>query len=433
MDAFWPTFKKRVQMPPCQREATAGKPSTRMPDPEGVVLPLQDVLQDEFEVSVDNGQTVRQGQKIGSIGKPPEHVAVHAPIAGEVAAVMLMPHPLVQQVTAIRIASNGSGARQDASPFSESGSSDRLEFFRDMGIPLDYKVIKDLATLLINVTEFEPSVSSKETLVIEEQEKFISGIKLLLEVSRAEKAVIVCESGNARLSAVLDEVCRAVAGASVQQVSRPYPDTVHELLRQRRLGGGASGPDLYGVAVVEPGIVVAVHDAYYCGQPFIEQLVTVVGSAVRTPQNMWVKTGTMIKDIIQQAGGNTENPRRVTLGGPLMGRPQYSLDAPLIKKARAVFVAAAIAFDEERKSRFYKRCPCVRCGKCVDVCPSGIMPNILADLVEHRRFDEAERLGLFSCLECGLCYYVCPSMIPLVELLKLGKLNSKGRDSLLIF
>ena len=116
-----------------------------------------------------------------------------------------------------------------------------------------------------------------------------------------------------------------------------------------------------------------------------------------------------------------------------MGRPQPSLDAPLIKKSRGIFAAVALVFDEERRSRFYKRSPCVRCGKCVDVCPAGITPNIIADLVEHKRMDEAAEFGLFSCLECGLCYYVCPSMIPLVELLKLGKLNSKGRESLLIF
>ncbi len=143
--------------------------------------------------------------------------------------------------------------------------------------------------------------------------------------------------------------------------------------------------------------------------------------------------GTLLVDVIEFAGGNIENTRRVTIGGALMGRPQFSLEVPVIRKTRGIYAAIALTFQEERKSKFYRRGPCIRCGKCIDVCPASLVPNHLAELIEHRHFEEAEEQGLFSCLECGLCYYVCPSIIPLVELVKLGKLKLKGRDSLLIF
>jgi electron transport complex protein RnfC len=115
-----------------------------------------------------------------------------------------------------------------------------------------------------------------------------------------------------------------------------------------------------------------------------------------------------------------------------MGAPQHSLDTPLVKKAKGIFAAVAFLFDEHRESRFYRRVSCVKCAKCVDVCPVSLVPSMLGTLVEHARLDDAAQWGVFRCVECGLCEYVCPSRIPLLELMRLGKYRIKGDAALLV-
>jgi electron transport complex protein RnfC len=434
LDAFWLTFQRRKTEPPDFAEDAARKKSVRMKIPETVVLPLQDAPDDPFEVFVNAGDRVKSGQRIGIMGKAPEHIAVHASISGEVTEVKPMLHPLGHHASSVVISSDGEEEKADMKPFSEAGLSDVFEFFREMGIPLDYSSINSVSTLLINVTEFDPYISSKERIILEEGEKFTEGLKVFLKASGAKKAVIVIEKKQTSLNSALKDTCRKIPEAEIHEADRPYPDTIQELIRQKVLFENKdvkkdSGADT--TMVMEPGIAVAVYNAYFLGIPFTQQLVTVAGSGIQTQQTMWVKCGTPLLQIILQSGGNVSSLGRVTLGGTLIGIPQHSLEVPLIKKARGLFVAVALVFDEHRRSRFYQRSPCVRCGKCVDVCPACIIPNMVADFIENRRFDETEELGIFSCLECGLCYYVCPSQIPLVELIKLGKVKLKGSASLL--
>jgi len=175
----------------------------------------------------------------------------------------------------------------------------------------------------------------------------------------------------------------------------------------------------------------AIYRAWSSGDPFIERLITVAGSGIKNSQNTWVKIGTPLAHIIQCSGGSPSRLGRVAVGGPLMGIPQHSLGVPLVKKARGVFAAVAFLFDEHRKSRFYKRIPCIKCAKCVDVCPASIIPCVIAGLVDNKLFNDAEQWGVFNCIECGLCEYVCPSRIPLLELIKLGKVSLRGAGCLL--
>ncbi|MCP4716269.1 MAG: 4Fe-4S dicluster domain-containing protein, partial [Deltaproteobacteria bacterium] len=215
-----------------------------------------------------------------------------------------------------------------------------------------------------------------------------------------------------------------VPQATLQTVPRAYPDTVRVLLglphdpNHNDFSAGAAAQD---ACMVEPFVLAALHSAHSDGIPFIRQLITVTGSAVHTPQNMWVPCGSPLDYLIAQAGGNPGMHGRVSAGGPLMGLPQHRLDTPLLKTIHGLYCAAGLSFDEERKSRFYQRCACVRCAKCFDVCPAGVHPISITELIEHQRQDEAAVMGLNSCLECGLCAYVCPSQIPLTDLIITGK------------
>lgn len=435
MDGLIPTFQRRDHIPPIENEQMLNSHSTVMPVPERVIIPLQDTPEDAYQIFVNVGDQVKTGQEIGTIGKTSGALSVHATVSGEVVAVGEMFHPLVQHVASVEIKSDGLDTCEVHQCFKDSKITDPFHFLRKMGVPLGYRRIRDITTFIINFTEFEFCFNSRERIVIEHPEKVVEGVRLLTSATGA-KAVFVVQKHQKDVLSVLKNLCVVTPKTEIKLVPEPYPDTLRELVYQKSVidekGGGAKKP-IHKIMFVNPDIMVAIHDAFYLGLPFINEFLSIVGSAVRTPQNAWVRMGTLLSDVIKYAGGNTENTRRVTIGGALMGRPQFSLEVPVIRKTRGIYAAIALTFQEERKSRFYRRGPCVRCGKCVDVCPASIVPNDIAERIEHRRFEEAAELGLFSCLECGLCYYVCPSIIPLVELIKLGKLKLKGRDSLLIF
>jgi electron transport complex protein RnfC len=406
-----------------------------MPVPDRVIIPLQDTPEDPYKVFVRVGDKVKTGQEIGTIGKGIGSLSVHATVSGEVITVGEMFHPLVQHVASVEIKSDGLDKSEVHQCFKGSRIIDFFDFLRKMGVPLGYRNIRGISTFIINTTEFEFCFNSRERIILEQDKKIAEGVRLLISAAGG-KAVFLVEKRQKNIHKVLKNICAVITNTEIKLVSKPYPDTIHELLRQKTLIDEKTGKDKKSynkTMFILPDVLVAIHDACYLGLPFINEFLSIVGSAVRTPQNVWVRMGTLLADVIKYAGGNIENTRRVTIGGALMGRPQFSLEVPVIRKTRGIYAAIALTFQEERKSRFYRRGPCVRCGKCVDVCPSSLVPNDIAVRVEHRRFEEAAELGLFSCLECGLCYYVCPSIIPLVELIKLGKLELKGRNSLLIF
>jgi electron transport complex protein RnfC len=434
MDGFLPTFTRRACAPPDCREQTLGRQSTALPSPEQVLLPLQDTPEQPCAAFVRAGDRVRAGQPVGRIGTETDGIQVHASVAGAVAAVGPALHPLGDQVETVTVVADGSCAAVPPLPWSTAGSSTFEGFLRAMGISLDYRLLHEPAALFVNATEFEPYAASGARLLLEQPDTFLRGVSLLLQGTGCPQAMVAVEKKMLRQAPALRKLRRAEAGIRLVELDCPCPETVREVLgQQARASAAGSGTISPGrrILMLDPACVLAVQQACDRGMPFIDQLVTVAGSGIPEPGNVWVKTGTPLRSLLARAGADVHSLGRVSLGGPLMGLPQHSLDVPVLRRTRSVFAAVALLFDEDRKSRFYKRNTCVRCAKCVDVCPAGIPPGLIVELVENRRLAAAERLGLFSCLECGLCCYVCPSIIPLVDFIKLGKLRLAGPDGLL--
>jgi electron transport complex protein RnfC len=442
VDGFLPTFIRRKFSPPVLGQLPRDKPSSIMEIPERVVVPLQDKPDTPYEAKIKLGEPVRSGQMIGWMGKPPLHLGIHASISGRVDQTGLMPHPLGLPVHSISIVSDGEGEQCDFTPLDsrglESSGQKVFEGLQEMGIPLNYRLIHargfKVSNLLINATEFEPYIVSKHQMLRENVQGIIKGLRVLIKSFSARRAVILLEKNNAPLVKLLKEGAREVPEINIRVVGRTYPETAGEFLLKKVFSRGLSvsnDSSSMDAMLVDLPSLLAIYNAWFSGMPFIEQLITVAGSGIRDPQNIWVKIGTLLMHVIQHTGGFLPRLGRVTVGGPLMGIPQHSLEVPLIKRARGVFAAVAFLFDEHRRSRFYKRVPCIKCAKCVDVCPVFIIPNIIVDLIDNKFFNEVEQRGVFLCLECGLCEYVCPSRIPLLELIKLGKVSLKGEGSLL--
>jgi len=442
VDGFLPTFTRRKLLPPTCRDATWNKPLSRAEEPERVIIPLQDAPGTPCQATVKEGEAVREGQKIGVMGEAPACLSVHASIGGSVEQIAPLPHPLGFQSVSLVIASNGKHETCEPSPLASGnhGGQGRkvLEGLQEMGIPLNYRHLlggeAPGACFMINATEFEPYLTSRHQLLKEHGNEVAAGLQVLMNASSVRQAVIVVEKAHAALAEPFKRLGQGTAKITVKGVAHPYPDTAGWLLGEKFFplaGNNKEGSPQEKAVSVDLSSLFAINTAWVSGRPFTEQLITIAGSAVRDPHNAWVRTGTPLSHILIHAGGALSRVGRVAIGGPLMGIPQHTLEVPLIKKAKGLFAVVAFLLDEHRESRFYKQAPCVKCAKCVDVCPASLVPATIADFVNNKLLDDAQEWGVFHCLECSLCEYACPSRIPLLELMRLGKVLLKGEGCLM--
>lgn len=172
-----------------------------------------------------------------------------------------------------------------------------------------------------------------------------------------------------------------------------------------------------GVVVHNINTAVAIAEAIKLGKPLIERVVTVTGSGVRDPQNLLVRIGTTFKEVIDQCGGLTDDAVRVVMGGPMTGLAVSSLDLPVVKATNCILAL------NRREAKVFEEKDCIRCGRCIQSCPIGLMPNYLADAAKLKDWDRTEEYNVADCIECGNCAYVCPSRIYLVQYIKVAKQN----------
>jgi electron transport complex protein RnfC len=401
-----------------------------MPVPEKVELPLQDLPGDSYEVLVSVGDYVRAGQQIGTMGISSQFLAVHTPCAGRVSAIeqRVRESGGERSVLAVEVTATTDQEFEPEKPFSQS-QGDWLMFLREKGVPLDYEALAAAQALIVNCTDFEPTISTRTEIIQSHGDAFEGGLQRLMEETGLGEITLLANRAEPGLRKSLSLIAQRVSGVRIKIVRRPYPDTLQPLMRFRERLNGISAP----AVILGPASVIAIYNALERGQPFIRQLVSVAGSAVPTPHNIWVYVGTSLADILRYAGVAFPFAGRVALGGPMMGGPRYSLVTGIGRRVRGLYAAAGLFLPDERKSRFYQSCACVRCGKCAEVCPAALTPISIVERIKFFEPDRALDLGLLSCLECGLCVYVCPSQLPLVEIIKLGKLQTKGRESLLIY
>jgi electron transport complex protein RnfC len=193
-----------------------------------------------------------------------------------------------------------------------------------------------------------------------------------------------------------------------------------KVLLNREIPEGKRHSDI-GVVGLNVGSVVAIANAVINGIPLIERVITVTGDAIAQPKNLRVRIGTSFKDAIDYCGGYSKTPEKIINGGPMMGYALANLDIPIIKGVAGILVLSkdAVSHDEEA--------PCIRCGKCVEVCPIGLIPSMLSILSERGRHEEAYKdYGLLNCIECGSCAYVCPSKRRIVQYIRYSKTQNAG-------
>ncbi|MEW6040364.1 MAG: RnfABCDGE type electron transport complex subunit C, partial [Elusimicrobiota bacterium] len=209
---------------------------------------------------------------------------------------------------------------------------------------------------------------------------------------------------------------------SVVKLKTKYPQgaerqLVYSILR--RVVPAGEIPISVGVVVNNVGTAAAIDELFRTGMPLIKRVVTVTGRGVRNPKNLEVKIGTTFADLIEECGGLLEGAARVIAGGPMMGISQHTLEVPVVKGCTGILVLKEDEIDMSVPG------PCIRCGKCIEVCPLGLSPAEMGLLAENQKWDAPEIKQAIDCMECGLCAYVCPSKRPLVQFTKLIKSQIK--------
>ncbi len=272
--------------------------------------------------------------------------------------------------------------------------------------------------LIINGVECEPYLTADHVLMLEKSEELLIGTSLLMRGLKVDKAVIGIENNKPDAIEKLQKIALNYKGISVQALKVKYPQggekqLIKSILNREVPSGGL--PVDIGAVVFNVGTAFAVYEAIQKNKPLIERIVTVTGKKLKKPSNFRVRIGTPINMLIEAAGGLPDNTGKVINGGPMMGKALPDTNIPVVKGSSGILLIPA----EESKRKAVE--PCIRCSKCVSVCPLGLEPYLLMALSQKSLFDRLEAEHVMDCIECGSCSYICPSGRPLLDYIRLGK------------
>jgi len=433
------TFKGGIH-PENHKDITAQKPIGLMSQPRRVVLPMSMHIGPPAQPMVAVGDHVFLGQKVADSDNHAA-VPVHATVSGTVREIAPKDHPNGGQVLSIVIDND---EQDELEPGILPIDSDVLkpstivERIREAGIvghggavfPTHLKLEAAMGrvdTVLVNAAECEPYITSDHRILLEYPWELMGGIKLLRRLLDVRQVIIGIESNKKDVLPVLAEYQPPDESVKVVRLMTKYPQgSEKHLIRAllgRRVPPGKLPVDV-GAVVFNVDTVCAIYRLFMTGMPVVRRIVTVSGSAISNPKNLEVRIGTPVEDLIEACGGAVKAPQRLIMGGPMMGIALSTTEVPVVKATNAV-----LAFCEG-ESAAAKNPSCIRCGKCIDVCPMGLMPLYLDACARKGTIRQLEQYHAKSCVECGACAFICPGKMPLVEDIRAGKARLRAADAL---
>ncbi|MBR0198970.1 MAG: electron transport complex subunit RsxC [Oscillospiraceae bacterium] len=412
-------------------------PITVIAPPQQVVIPLIQHIGAPCKPLVQKGDLVKMGQKIGE-NPAPVSAPVHASVSGKVVAVEPRPHPLGDMIPSIVIENDGLDTPAFMEPLTEQQLKDPdaiLERIREAGVvgmggamfPTAFKIkggIGKVDKLIINGAECEPYLNGDHLTMLNFPEQLLRGIELVRIASGVEKAYYGIEVNKQDAIDLLNSLHPEKYGIEIVPEKVKYPQGGEKMQvkavtgREVKPGGLPSG---VGANVVSTRTCYAIYQACYEGKPVIERIVTVSGSALKDTVNALTRVGTPFGYLAEQCGGFVKTPRKIVLGGPMMGICATSFEAPTIKGT------AGVLFFTEEEDRHVDEPTCIRCGKCITVCPMKLEPVFLYMYYSKGDYDMLEKYHVMDCFECGSCSYNCPARMPLTHAFKTAKLMFQAR------
>lgn len=430
--------------PPDSKHLTENKAIEPGPSVKELAVLLSQHIGAPCQAAVQKAETVQAGQVIGECSAF-VCAPVHAPIAGKVKEVALQPHPVLGRCAAVTIAAEQAiqptlptftlpvdfdPAQYGPDQICEAVRQGGLVGMGGAGFPTSVKISPEAKppkhTLLVNACECEPYITCDYRLMLEWTDQVLAGIRLAQRACGASKVCIGIEDNKPKAIETMQAAVAKLGLASsmtVTPLKTKYPQGGERQLINAMLDvtvptGGI--PPQIGVVVINVATAAAIADVVIYNRPLTHRVVTVTGEAIAKPGNYYVAIGTPVETLIDFCGGVTIKGAKVVMGGPMMGIAIADLSTPITKTSGAITVLTKKQIGQAKFQR--RQTACIRCGRCLEVCPENLNPTKIAHAVKSDLLDMAEKYYIGACIECGCCSYVCPANIELTGYIKTGKI-----------
>ncbi len=425
--------KRRTNMVPIQNFVTGSQ----------VIIPLRQHIGAPCEPLVQKGDKVLMGQKIGEatsfVSAP-----VHASVSGTVIDIKPYPHPGGGVADAVFIENDGQDTLIDTiKPWNMKVSKDEvLKYIEELDPKTIVEKVKEagitgmggaafpthvklspapdvkIDTIILNGAECEPYLTADHREMLENGQKIVIGALMVKKAVNAEKVVIAIENNKKDAIETMKEIVKDYDGVEVATLKTKYPQGSEKQLikavTKREVPSGGL-PSAVGVIVNNIDTCAAIANAVVCNMPLIERVVTVSGDAVEKPSNLRVRVGVTFEELLLACGLMQDHCKKIVMGGPMMGMSQSDIDVPVIKGTSGI-----LAFQEP-PTYGKEEGACIKCSKCVQVCPMRLMPNFLSIFAESKDVEKLKEYNIMDCMECGSCAYTCPQRRFMVQHIKAGK------------
>ena len=431
---------------PDRKDMSMQSSPLEIPVSDMLVIPVQQHIGELPEILVKQGDKVLKGQMLAQ-AVDFVSASIHASSSGTVVAIdqQPVPHPSGLTATCITIETDGQDKWDNNLPgaivdYKSHDANELLERIRWAGIvglggatfPSSVKLNpgpgKSIDTLVVNAAECEPYITCDDALMQTHAADIIQGIDIVMHILSARRCMIGIEDNKTDAIAAMKQAIDQQPDNNIELVVIPtiYPSggekQLIQILTGKEVPGNGLPADL-GIVCHNVATLFAVNNAVTKARPLIDRMVTVTGEGVSRPCNMIVPNGTLISSLIEFAGGYSDNVDELIMGGPMMGYALNSDKLPVNKGTNCILVT-----QKDKEQQNTPAAPCIRCGKCADVCPAKLLPQQLYWYARAKDFDKVQDFNLFDCIECGCCAHVCPSHIPLVQYYRFAKTEVWARE-----
>lgn len=425
---------------PPESKMSAGRPIEILALPKVAVVPLGQHIGAPAQAVVAKGDEVKVGTLIAKAGGFVS-ANIHSPVSGKVAKIDTIYDASGYKKPAIFINVEGDEWEESIDRSTDLkrecalSSQEIVNKIAEMGIvgmggatfPTHVKLSpppgQKATVLIINAVECEPFLTSDDALMREHAEEIMVGCTIIMKAIDVKETLIGIEVNKPEAIKEMERVAANYQGIKIVPLKKRYPQggekQLIDAVIRRQVSSGAL-PISTGAVVQNVGTVYAVYEAVQKNKPLIERIVTVTGDKLQNPSNLLVRIGTPMIDLINHAGGMPEDTGKVIGGGPMMGRALVNTEVPIAKGSSGLLL-----LSRKVTSRGEMR-DCVRCGKCVGVCPMGLNPAFLMRDTAHKNWDNCEAMNVIDCIECGSCSFTCPADRPLLDHIRIGKQTVMG-------